>query len=86
MSDKGGHIEVAKAYVTIIPSLRGAQGAISKELDPAAASAGESAGKKAGKGAVTLDGGMIDKPMELRARTTLAQAEAAGINVEGMVL
>lgn len=43
-------------------------------------------GKKAGKGAVTLDGGMIDKPMELRARTTLAQAEAAGINVEGMVL
>ena len=43
-------------------------------------------GKQAGKGAVTLDGGMIDKPMELRARTTLAQAEAAGINVERMVL
>ena len=43
-------------------------------------------GKKMGKGAVTLDGGMIDKPMELRARTTLAQAAAAGINVEGMVL
>ena len=43
-------------------------------------------GKKAGKGAVTLDGGMIDKPMELRALTTLAQAKAAGINVEGMVL
>ena len=42
-------------------------------------------GKKAGKGAVTLDGGMIDKPMELRALTTLAQAKAAGINVEGMV-
>ena len=43
-------------------------------------------GKQAGKGAVTLDGGMIDKPMELRAMTTLAQAKAAGINVEGMVL
>lgn len=43
-------------------------------------------GKQAGKGAVTLDGGMIDKPMELRARITLAQAEAAGINVERMVL
>ena len=42
-------------------------------------------GKKAGKGAVTLDGGMIDKPIELRALTTLAQAKAAGINVEGMV-
>ena len=37
------------------------------------------AGAKEGKGAVTLDGGMIDKPMELRARTTLAQADAAGI-------
>ena len=42
-------------------------------------------GKKAGKGAVTLDGGMIDKPIELRALTTLAQAKAAGINVEGMM-
>ena len=38
-------------------------------------------GKKLNKGAVTLDGGMIDKPMELRALTTLAQARAAGINV-----
>lgn len=35
-------------------------------------------GKKQHKGAVTLDGGMIDKPMELRALTTLAQAKAAG--------
>ncbi|MCI8453133.1 MAG: HpcH/HpaI aldolase/citrate lyase family protein [Lachnospiraceae bacterium] len=43
-------------------------------------------GKKQGKGAVTLDGGMIDKPMELRARTTLAQAKAAGIRTEGMVV
>ena len=30
-------------------------------------------------GVCTLDGGMVDKPMELRARTTLAKAEAAGI-------
>ena len=43
-------------------------------------------GKRQHKGAVSLDGGMIDKPMELRARTTLAQAEAAGIHVEGMVV
>lgn len=41
-------------------------------------------GKKQHKGAVTLDGGMIDKPMELRALTTLAQAEAAGINLGSM--
>ncbi len=38
-------------------------------------------GKRQKKGAVTLDGSMIDKPMELRARTTLAQAEAAGIQI-----
>ena len=43
-------------------------------------------GKKNHKGAVVLDGGMIDKPMELRALTTLAQAKAAGINVKGMVI
>lgn len=43
-------------------------------------------GKREGKGAVALDGGMIDKPMELRALTTLAQAEAAGIHMEGMVI
>lgn len=30
-------------------------------------------------GVCVLDGGMIDKPMELRARATLARAEAAGI-------
>ena len=43
-------------------------------------------GKQQKKGAVTLDGSMIDKPMELRARTTLAQAEAAGINIEEVLL
>ena len=42
-------------------------------------------GARQGKGAVTLDGGMIDKPMELRARTTLAQAEAAGVAIGGML-
>ena len=38
-------------------------------------------GARQKKGAVTLDGSMIDKPMELRARTTLAQAEAAGKSI-----
>jgi len=42
-------------------------------------------GKRQKKGAVTLDGSMIDKPMELRARTTLAQAEAAGIAIGGVL-
>lgn len=32
-------------------------------------------------GVCTLDGGMVDKPMELRARSTLAKAQAAGIKI-----
>jgi citrate lyase subunit beta/citryl-CoA lyase len=40
-------------------------------------------GKKLNKGAITLDGSMIDKPMELRALTTLEQAKAAGIKIGG---
>ena len=35
-------------------------------------------------GVCVLDGGMVDKPMELRARTTLAKAKAAGIKVGGV--
>ena len=35
-------------------------------------------------GVCVLDGGMVDKPMELRARTTLAKAAAAGIKVGGV--
>lgn len=41
-------------------------------------------GKRLNKGAVTLEGSMIDKPIELRARTTLAQARAAGIRIGGV--
>jgi len=55
MASDAEHIEVAQAYVTIIPSLRGAQKAIAKELDPAAEIVGESAGDKAGKG---IEGGV----------------------------
>lgn len=34
-------------------------------------------------GVCVLDGSMVDKPMELRARTTLAKAKAAGIRLGG---
>lgn len=40
-------------------------------------------GRRLGKGAVTLDGSMLDKPMELRARAVLLKASAAGMNVGG---
>lgn len=40
-------------------------------------------GKRLKKGAVSLDGSMIDKPIELRALTTLAKARAAGVKIGG---
>ena len=43
-----GGIEVARAVVTIVPSLEGSQQSITKQLTPAADSAGESAGKSSG--------------------------------------
>lgn len=35
-------------------------------------------------GVCVLDGSMVDKPMEIRAKTTIAKAEAAGIKVGGI--
>lgn len=43
-----GGIEVAKAVVTIVPSLEGSQQSITKQLTPATDSAAESAGKSSG--------------------------------------
>lgn len=47
------HIEVARAFVTIVPSLQGSQATISKELgavtEPAAKEAGEKSGKNFGE-------------------------------------
>lgn len=48
MADNGGY-EVAKAYVTIIPSMQGAQTTISKELGVVTESASKEAGEKSGK-------------------------------------
>lgn len=42
-------------------------------------------GKRLNKGVVSLDGNMIDKPVELRAIATLAKARAAGIEIEGEI-
>lgn len=43
-------------------------------------------GKQRQKGVVTLDGAMIDKPMELRAASTLRKAKSMGINLEGVFI
>lgn len=42
-------VELATAWVRLVPSMEGAQGAITKELGPAADKAGEDAGKSSGK-------------------------------------
>ena len=60
----GGNIEVAKAYVTIVPSLEGSQATITQELtgvtDEASEKAGESGGSKFGtKFASALKGGAV---------------------------
>lgn len=41
-------------------------------------------GKRQGKGVITLDGSMLDKPMEIRAKATLKKAKAAGMYVGGV--
>ena len=43
-------VELAAAYVSLVPSFEGAQGKITKELVPEAQKAGDSAGEVAGKG------------------------------------
>lgn len=43
-------------------------------------------GERMGRGVVTLDGSMLDRPMELRARAVLLKARAAGIKVGGEYL
>ena len=41
-------------------------------------------GRRQGKGVITLDGSMLDKPMELRAKSTLRKAKAAGMETGGV--
>ncbi|MFZ1361463.1 MAG: hypothetical protein WAS05_00815 [Candidatus Nanopelagicales bacterium] len=45
----GDKVELASAWVTLVPSLQGAQGAIASQLTPAATAAGATAGKKSGQ-------------------------------------
>lgn len=51
--------ELGQAYVQIMPSARGISGAISKQLDPEARSAGLSAGSLIGGNLVKMIGGAI---------------------------
>ena len=74
----GNHIEVAKAYVTIVPSLENSQKTIASEMgavvDPAAKSAGEKSGKSLGE---SLAKGLKTTTAVIGAAMTAATAAAA---------
>ncbi len=68
----GKHIEVAKAYVTIVPSLEGSQKTISNEMGVATETAAKEAGEKGGK---TL-GTSLGKGLKLAAAAITASVAA----------
>lgn len=74
----GEHIEIAKCYITVIPSLEGAQGTITKELTGATVEAGDKAGKESG----TKFGESFSKNLKkagVAIGATLAAAGAAAV-------
>lgn len=72
------HIEVAQAYVTIIPSMQGAQKTISDELGAPAESAGKDAGKKIGKSMASSIGDSLSKAGDSLTKGVTVPIVAAG--------
>lgn len=79
-----GNIELAKAYVTIIPSMQGAQQAISQELGAAAEPAGEEAGQAIGTSMLSsLEESLGKVGKTLTATVTAPIMAAAAASVAG---
>lgn len=79
-----GNIELAKAYVTIIPSMQGAQAAISQELGAAAEPAGEEAGQAIGSSMLSsLENALGSVGKTLTATVTAPIMAAAAASVAG---
>lgn len=77
-----GNTELAKAYITIIPSMRGAQQTISEELGAAAGPAGEEAGAAIGSSMLSsLEDslGSIGKTLTATVTVPIAAAAAASV-------
>lgn len=74
-------IEVARAYVTIVPSLQGAQKEISTQLDAETKDVGEKSGEKVGSGMSSGIGSAIAKGAKVivGAVTAVASAAYAGV-------
>ena len=79
----GEHIEVAKAYVTIVPSLEGSQATITKELTGVTSEASEKAGEEGGSkfgekfaGALKTTAGVIAGAMAAATGAAVATGKA----------
>ena len=79
----GEHIEVAKAYVTIVPSLEGSQKTITEELTGATSEASEKAGDEGGKkfgskfaNAIKTTGAVIGAAMATATGAAVATSKA----------
>lgn len=78
----GRPIELAKAYVTIIPSMQGAQQTISEEMGAAAGPAGEEAGQAIGSSMLSsLESALGDVGKTLTATVTVPIMAAAAASV-----
>lgn len=70
-------LEVARAYVTIVPSLQGAQKTISTELDAETEGVGEKSGKKVGEGMSSGIGSALKTGAKVVVASVLAIATTA---------
>ena len=76
-----GSIEVAKAYVTIVPSLKGSRQTISQELGAAGTQAGDEAGSKTGNAFLSACGSVLAAGAKVVASATLAATSALAAGV-----
>lgn len=76
-----GTIEVAKAYVTIVPSLKGSKQTISQELGTAGAQAGDEAGSTTGNAFLSACGSVLAAGAKVIATATLTATTALAAGV-----
>ena len=76
-----GSIEVAKAYVTIVPSMQGSRRIISQELGDAGRRAGDEAGEKTGNAFLTSCGKVLKAGAKAVATATLTATTALAAGV-----
>lgn len=79
------NIELARAYVTIVPSMEGAQQAITDGLTGASAEAGSSAGSQAGNSFGTSFGGVLRTTGAIVAGVTGAMATGIAVGTGALV-